>query len=97
MATDGGISISLAPEHFSFVDACVSSGRYRTREDVIRAGLEMLRERESQGSPAVERVREMIEQGARELDSGQVVDGEDVFRRLQRKHEALAANSSSES
>ncbi|MHC4993733.1 MAG: hypothetical protein ACYTGQ_01645 [Planctomycetota bacterium] len=36
-----------------------------------------------------ERIRQMIETGVRELDEGQTVDSEEVFKRLQARRDQL--------
>lgn len=82
-------TVSFTPQQATFVDHCVASGRYQSASEVVRAGLRLLAHEEETRQAAVETVRQMIDVGAKDLDRGEVVDGEVVFRRLRTRRERL--------
>lgn len=87
--------VSLTPEQALFLDECVHSGRYQSISEVVRAGLRLLAHEEALREAAVERVRQMSDVGALELDHDEVVDGEATFRRLQARRERMRRETAS--
>jgi antitoxin ParD1/3/4 len=82
-------TVSFTPEQAAFVATCVASGRYKSASEVIRAALRLLEDEEAHRDAELMRVRALIQKGADQLDRGEVVDAETVFRRLNRKHRRL--------
>lgn len=80
-------TVSLTPENAAFVTGCVESGRYQSASEVVRAALRLLQDQEAERVS----VRRQVEDGVAELDRGDTVDGEGVFRRLADKHLRLRA------
>lgn len=53
------ISVSLDNNYQNFINTAVLSGRYRNTDDVVRAGLTLLKERETK----IKALRSAIEEG----------------------------------
>ena len=57
------MNVSITPELESFVQGCVSEGRYNNASEAIRAGLRLLQEREAEYQRKVAELRAEIEKG----------------------------------
>ena len=79
------MEISLSPEKAEFIRKQVESGRYRSAEEVIADGLGYVEWKAWAG--------EEIEVGAKQLERGQVFDGDEAFRKLAEKSKAWRARS----
>ncbi len=86
-------TVSFTPEQAAFVATCVDSGRYQSASEVIRAALRLLEDEEAHRQAELERARTLIQEGADQLDRGEVVDADAVFRRLDKKHRRLKTES----
>ncbi len=71
------MNVSLTPEIEKFVEGKVESGLYNNASEVIREGLRLLKEHDEIRM----KWREQIERGWLQSQAGQVVDGEEVFRK----------------
>lgn len=71
------MNVSLTPELEKFVDRKVESGLYNNASEVVREGLRLLKEHDEIRL----KWREQIERGWPQAGAGQVVDGEQVFRK----------------
>jgi len=71
------MNVSLTPELEKFVASKVESGLYNNASEVVREGLRLLKEHDDIRL----KWREQIERGWLQAQSGQVVDGEEVFRK----------------
>ena len=74
------ISISFTPEQAAFLAGCVRSGRYQSASEVVREAVRLLEHQLARREAEVARTRAMIEEGAAQLDRGEVVDGKAFFR-----------------
>lgn len=72
-------SVTLSDHFEQFVASEIASGRFGNTSEVVRAGLRLL-EREEK---ALEALRVAIDEG---LNSGEPLDGEEVFARLRAKY-----------
>ena len=91
MAKRQNISVSFTPQQAEFLAACVASGRYQTASEVVREGLRLLEDRQRRRQAELERARALIQEGAGQLDRGEVVDGETFFREWDEELNALEA------
>jgi antitoxin ParD1/3/4 len=86
------MNVSLTPELEKFVGKEVNSGLYQTASEVIRAGLRRLKE-DKEGRlrklPAtLEELEDALAESIAGLERGEGVDGEEAFRRFQKKIKA---------
>ena len=75
------MSTEISPENEQFIEKQIASGTFRTRSDVLDAGVELLRMRNE--------LLDRIDEGRRQLDSGQYTEYDD--QGLQRRFEELKA------
>ncbi len=89
MANRENISVSFTPQQAKFLASCVASGRYQSTSEVVREGIRLLEDHQARLHAEVERARSLIQEGADQLDRGEVVDGETFFREWDEELEAL--------
>jgi antitoxin ParD1/3/4 len=71
------MSIQITSELEELVEGIMSGGEYRDGAEVLREALHLLRERDQ--------LRADIQAGIHELDRGESVDADEVFRELEEK------------
>jgi len=71
-------SISLGAHFESFVDERVSSGRFASASDAVRAGLRLLEREETK----LDVLRKTLAVGESQLDQGKGIDGEGYMAEL---------------
>ena len=72
------MNISLTPELERFIGGKVESGLYNNASEVIREGLRLLKDHDE----IRVKWREQIERGWLQAQDGQLVDGDEAFRRI---------------
>lgn len=72
------MNVSLTEELERFVDGKVESGLYNNASEVVREGLRLLKENDEFRA----RVRESIERGWAQAKAGDLLDGDEAFRRI---------------
>ena len=75
------MNVSLTPELEKFVDRKVESGLYNNASEVVREGLRLLKEHDEIRL----KWREQIERGWLQAQHGDLVDGNQVFDRLDKR------------
>lgn len=91
MATRTSMNVSLTDQLSRFVNRHVASGRYQSASEVVREGLRLLQEREADRQAALADVRKKIAVGIRQIERGEVIDGEKVFAELRKRSKARRA------
>jgi antitoxin ParD1/3/4 len=85
------VNFEPTPEQQRFIEASVRSGRFRDVNEVLREGLELLKAHEASQRRRYEAwladTRQKIQEGLDELERGEWVDGEEVFRRMHERIE----------
>lgn len=76
------LKIDLPPELDRFVAQRVASGDYDTPSEVLLAGLRLLEEQKAEEKSGKDEVRRKIQDGIDQARRGELVDGEEVMRRL---------------
>lgn len=89
MSNGKHFALTLAPDQAAFVADCVGSGRWRSADDVMRAALDLLERQEATRRTEVARARDLIADGAADLDRGDVVDAERFFAEWDTELDAL--------
>ena len=80
-------SVALSHHFESFVRAQVDSGRFNNVSEVVRAGLRLLENHESQQVAKLQALREAVAVG---LASGPDLSEEEVFDELESRLQAMA-------
>ncbi|MGB3639811.1 MAG: type II toxin-antitoxin system ParD family antitoxin [Rivularia sp. (in: cyanobacteria)] len=77
--------MSLTSELEEFIQSQVESGKYSSTDEVIIAGIKLLKEREKIYQGRFEELKREIIIGVEASEGGEVIDGEIVFRQLEHK------------
>ena len=80
-----GMNISLTADLAKFVEAKVAGGQYATASEVLREGLRMLIEQDQLRQIRRDELREKVRQGREQSQRCDLVDGDEVFDRLERE------------
>ncbi len=79
------MNINLTPELESLVQKKVKSGRYNSASEVVREALRLFEDHERVREARLQSVRRKIEEGWAAAERGDLIDGEEFFRRLERE------------
>ena len=79
------LNVSLTPEAQTFIQQQLANGKYRSTDEVLLAGLELLAARDASEQTRYAELRREIDVGLAEAERGELIDGAEVFERLQRK------------
>jgi antitoxin ParD1/3/4 len=79
------LNVSLTPEAQTFIEEQLANGRYRSTDEVLLAGLELLAAKDASEKARYAQLRQDIDVGLAEAAAGELIDGEEVFARLQQK------------
>lgn len=82
------MNINLTPELESLVQKKVKSGRYNSASEVVRDALRLFEDHERIREARLQSLRRRIEEGWTEAEQGDVVDGIDFFRQLEKEEKA---------
>jgi antitoxin ParD1/3/4 len=77
------MNIEIPSEFGPFVQQMISSGNFRDEKEMLIEGLRLLKSRE--------RLREEVNAGIEQLESGQGLDGEEVLLRLEQRARRISA------
>ena len=66
------MKVSLSRQLQEFIEKQVSTGRYQTASEVVREGLRLIEDRDTQRALQLRRLREEIQVGLDQIEKGQV-------------------------
>ncbi|MDJ0447341.1 type II toxin-antitoxin system ParD family antitoxin [Methylocystis sp. JR02] len=79
------LTTSSTVEHV--IERLVATGRFSSKDEVIREGVRLLEERERK----LEKLDAALSRGIADAEAGRVTPADDVFDRLERKYQSLAS------
>jgi antitoxin ParD1/3/4 len=80
------MNISLTPELEQLVLDKVKSGMYHSASEVMRDALRLLKERDQLQALKLQELRREVQKGLDQIERGEVVDADDVFRELRERN-----------
>ncbi len=83
------MNITLTPELEQLVQSKLKSGRYSSASEVVGEALRLLEHRDEVFTLHTEEFRRQIEEGWQSARRGELVDGEEVFDRIDRELDAM--------
>lgn len=85
------MNISLSPALEKLVHRKVKTGFYNSSSEVVRAALRLLEEQDWLRQLKLEDLRKEITIGIEQADRGDLIEGEDVFKKVRnKKHRQLS-------
>lgn len=79
------MNVSLTPELEQLIDTKVASGMYHSASEVVRDALRLLIERDELRERRLQALKTDIQAGLDQLESGEVVSGEEAFGLVRRR------------
>jgi antitoxin ParD1/3/4 len=76
------MNVSLTPELERYISELVEAGRYRSASEVVRAAVRTLQDQEEERRVKLKALRQSIDRGLKELDSGERVPADEVFEQI---------------
>lgn len=67
-------NVSLTDHYEGFIDRNVSSGQFNNASEVVRAGLQLLEQRQREGEARIAALREAAKVGFDDLEQGRYID-----------------------
>jgi antitoxin ParD1/3/4 len=83
------MTIHLTPEIEQLIQSKVESGRYNSASEMVREALRLLVQRDEFFTRHKEEIREQIEEGWQSAERGELVNGDEVFDRIDSELEAM--------
>lgn len=83
------LNVHLTPELEQLIQSKVKSGRYNSASEVVREALRLLEQRDEVFTLRKEEIRKQIEEGWQSAKRGEIVDGAEVFDRIDAELEAV--------
>ena len=88
------MTVDLTPEQEALIASKIATGNYHSASEVLDEALRLLKEWDSLNHLRAEQLRKDIAVGIEQAERGQMIDGEEVFRRLHAKLDQPASQAS---
>ena len=88
------MNVALTPELEELIRKKLTSGMYKNAAEVVREGLRLLAQQDALREARLEELRARIRLGVAQADRGGLVDGEEVFARLESELDEAERNGS---
>jgi antitoxin ParD1/3/4 len=85
MESDPLASVHLPSELARFVAERVRSGRSKSLSDVLCEAVRLMQEHDAAGQPSVEQIRRQIAVGIDQLERGETLDPDAVFKEIRER------------
>ena len=82
------MNLVLSEDTQKLLEERMKKGGYRTAEDAVRAGLAYLKQFEGQDEFAPGELAALLAEADAEIEKGNLIDGEEVFREIREMSEA---------
>jgi antitoxin ParD1/3/4 len=86
------MNVSLTPELEKIVSFKVESGLYNSASEVVREGLRLLQQRDEMREMKLAALREEIQKGVDDLETGRVKDGGEIMAGFKERLLAVKKN-----
>ncbi len=83
------MNIHLTPELEQLVQTRINSGRYNSASEVVREALLLLEKRDEVFTVHKDEIRKQIEEGWQYAKRGEVMDGDEIFDRIDAELEVM--------
>ena len=83
------MNVHLTPELEQLIESKVKSGRYNSAHEVLREALQLLEQRDEVLTLRKDEIGKQIEEGWQSARRGELVDGDEVFARIDAELEAM--------
>jgi antitoxin ParD1/3/4 len=83
------MNVNLTPELEQLLREKLKSGRYNSASEIVREALLLLEQRDQKSTLHKEQIRNQIEEGWQSAKREELVDGDEVFDRIDAELEAL--------
>jgi antitoxin ParD1/3/4 len=71
-------NVAVTDHQDEMIETLVQSGRYRDADEVVRAGLRLVEEREAEQAARLDGLRNSVQVGIADLDEGRAIEFESV-------------------
>lgn len=88
------MNVALTPELEELIRKKLTSGMYKNAAEVVREGLRLLAQQDALREARLEELRARIRLGVAQANRGELVDGPEVFARLESELDAAERNGS---
>ena len=83
------MNVHLTAELEEIVQAKVQSGRYNSASEVVREALRLMEQRDEVFALRKNEIRKQVEEGWQAAKAGDVVDGDEVFDRIDKELQVM--------